>query len=325
VTTICHSIYDSITADWLKNTFLLGVDLTDDDGNDFPDILFEQAIRSAVSHIENDLGIVIDPWEVRNERHDASLKQWAEVWPIRFDQRPVKSFDSWSVQFGSFPEVDMPDGWMMGVDPRYGQYHIMPSEGSVVSGQLWQGFPLLPSLFNASQGFIPGYVKVNYTAGFDVRCGTATLPQGDTDLQVVLDPEVNDRYRVQITVTDAQGAANVLARNVSRDGFLIRAGTAPSTGDATISWVADTIPNDMKQAIGQLAAMLPLDIAGDLIAGAGIASFSTSMDGISQSIGTTSSATNSGYGSRVLQFSKELKSSMQALRAAWRLPGVGAV
>ena len=43
------SIYDSLTRDWLTSTFLLGVDLTLDDGSSFPDVVFDQAIRGAVS------------------------------------------------------------------------------------------------------------------------------------------------------------------------------------------------------------------------------------------------------------------------------------
>lgn len=78
------------------------------------------------------------------------------------------------------------------------------------------------------------------------------------------------------------------------------------------------IPALAKQCIGWIASMLPLDTAGDLIAGAGIASFSISMDGLSQSIGTTSSATNSGYGARVLSYTKQLDKFLPVLRRQFR-------
>ena len=39
------SIYDLVTADWLKNTFLLGIDLTLDDGSPYPDVIYEQSLR----------------------------------------------------------------------------------------------------------------------------------------------------------------------------------------------------------------------------------------------------------------------------------------
>jgi hypothetical protein len=67
------------------------------------------------------------------------------------------------------------------------------------------------------------------------------------------------------------------------------------------------VPADLIEMVGMLASMGPLGIAGDLLGGAGIASQSISIDGLSQSFNTTSSATNSGYGSRILQYQKALK------------------
>ena len=66
--------------------------------------------------------------------------------------------------------------------------------------------------------------------------------------------------------------------------------------------------------IGWMAALLPLDTAGDLIAGAGIATKSVSIDGLSTSIGTTSSATNAGYGARILSYQKQMAMTMASLR-----------
>lgn len=77
------------------------------------------------------------------------------------------------------------------------------------------------------------------------------------------------------------------------------------------------IPSDLKHAIGMMAAIGPFNIAGDLIAGAGIASKSISIPGLSQSVGTTSSATNSGYGARIGEYQKELKELLPALRARY--------
>lgn len=79
----------------------------------------------------------------------------------------------------------------------------------------------------------------------------------------------------------------------------------------------DSIDVDLLHAIAMTAAIGPLNIAGDLIAGAGIASKSMSIPGLSQSISTTSSATNSGYGSRIVEYQKELKELLPQLRARY--------
>jgi hypothetical protein len=78
---------------------------------------------------------------------------------------------------------------------------------------------------------------------------------------------------------------------------------------------SDEIPNDVKHLIGMQAAIGPLNIAGDLLVGAGIASKTVSMPGLSQTVNTTSSATNSGYGSRILEYQKEIKDLLPQIKA----------
>jgi len=80
----------------------------------------------------------------------------------------------------------------------------------------------------------------------------------------------------------------------------------------------DPIPDDIKDLIGKIASFGPLNIAGDLIGGAGIASQSLSIDGLSQMINTTSSATNAGYGARILQYSREIKEVIPELRRYYK-------
>jgi hypothetical protein len=80
----------------------------------------------------------------------------------------------------------------------------------------------------------------------------------------------------------------------------------------------DPVPDDIKDLIGKIASFGPLNIAGDLIGGAGIASQSLSIDGLSQMINTTSSATNAGYGARILQYSREIKEVIPELRRYYK-------
>lgn len=74
------------------------------------------------------------------------------------------------------------------------------------------------------------------------------------------------------------------------------------------------LPADLKHLVAMAASIGVLNIAGDLLAGAGIASQSISVPGLSQSIGTTSSATNSGYGARIIEYQKEIKEALPNLR-----------
>ena len=77
------------------------------------------------------------------------------------------------------------------------------------------------------------------------------------------------------------------------------------------------VPYDLRHAVGMIASFGPFNIAGDLLGGAGIASQSISLDGLSQSFNTTSSATNAGYGARLVQYNKELKAMLPQLYRAY--------
>jgi hypothetical protein len=88
--------------------------------------------------------------------------------------------------------------------------------------------------------------------------------------------------------------------------------------DYVAGFEAGALPYAIREVIGKKAAFGPLNIAGDLIAGAGIANQSISMDGLSQSIGTTSSATNAGYGSRLIQYDKEIKQVLPTLKKYYK-------
>jgi len=138
-----------------------------------------------------------------------------------------------------------------------------------------------------------------------------------------------------------------LSSRVTNDGvysknmFIVPAVGAPSTNIVVFSgvtphlglWINNKIPNywqatyctgftkmptDMMNVIGKLAAINLFHIKGDLILGAGIASQSIGIDGLSQSISTTSSATNAGYGARIINYMNDLKINVPRLEAKYR-------
>lgn len=78
------------------------------------------------------------------------------------------------------------------------------------------------------------------------------------------------------------------------------------------------IPQNLIDMIGKEASMGPLNIGGDLLGGAGIASQSISLDGLSTTFNTTSSATNAGFGARLIQYTKENKESYADVKAYYR-------
>lgn len=79
----------------------------------------------------------------------------------------------------------------------------------------------------------------------------------------------------------------------------------------------DQMPMDLINLTGKLASFGPLGIAGDLILGAGISSQSLGVDGLSQSISSTSSATNAGYGARLVQYEREIKATIPRIKLVY--------
>jgi len=80
----------------------------------------------------------------------------------------------------------------------------------------------------------------------------------------------------------------------------------------------DKIPLDIVDVIGKSASIDILNVLGDILLGAGIANQSISIDGLSQSVGTTQSATNSAFGARIGQYEREIKNDLPNLIDRYR-------
>ena len=313
-------IYEQITHQWLKDTFLLGIDLTLDDGSPFPDIVFEQSIQAAIRHVESELGVCIEPFTVTQEAHDAERQNRFSYWPFRLDHRPVQRVDAMRIKFGSYQGVDIPTSWARFTSNTHGQLNLIPSQESLGSYFFTAGVPLMGGYgIYEDREYIPSYFEFDYTAGFETREGTALWPAGETTLRIDLDPRILLKYNVTTNLNDVR----VIRKG--QDGFTLSASTAP-TEDTEVTWVADTLPADLKHAIGiKGATLLLLHVAGDLILGAGIASQSLSVDGLSQSVDTTSSAMYNGYSARAHDLGKQYEGVIKALKSQYTMTQFGVV
>ena len=287
--------------------------------------MFADSLQRAVKALEHELSIQIDPFSHLDEHHDAVPEQHQSYWPFRLDNRPVSRVRACRIAYGTSQQQTIPEKWINVFAHDHGVVHLVPT-GGALTGFVYSGsLPLLMQSAFTPTTWIPGFFRFDYDSGFQTARGTVTIPAGERDASVTFDEAFVGRYDLDVTFDDPEITRGVTGYDVThRDvkGFALRLRTAPQGGDLTLAWTASTIPADLKAVIGMMAAMLPLNIAGDLIAGAGIANFSISMDGLSQSIGTTASATNAGYGARVLQFRKEIDQHLPALRARYRMPNI---
>lgn len=88
----------------------------------------------------------------------------------------------------------------------------------------------------------------------------------------------------------------------------------------------DDIPVDILNVVGKLAAVGLFSMLGDIILGQpGITGMSLGVDGLSQSIQTTMSAGNSGYGARIKQYAAEIDMTLKRLRLFYKSFNIAAL
>jgi hypothetical protein len=250
-----ESLTHIMTVQNLKDIYLTGLDLTDDQGNPYPDIMYEFGIRAAIGWVERYLDIDVRPKDRTQapygpERQDYDSANWQQWGFVQVDHYPIISVAEVALYWPSSSEaIVFPSEWYS-PDLMSGQVNLIPTSGSLAQAMVLGG-AYLPTILS-SIPFIPRALAIKYISGFAIG----------------------------------------------------------------------TLPDDIRDMIGKKACFPILNTAGDLIAGAGIANLSISMDGLSQSIGTTSSATNSGYGARLLQYSKEIKEDKATIKRYYKNVGL---
>lgn len=325
---------DIITADLLKKTVLVGIDLTDDAGDAYPDELFEEAIEQAISLIEEELEITIDPFTVNNERHDLYNDQRNAWYGQQLDRRPLKEIKDLKISYGNYTPVQIPDAWLNITSPETASVSLIPTAESIGTFRFSNVLPLLidPIANYGTYSRVPAYFSYDYTAGFTMIEGTITVPQGQTEVaDIAIAETLIDRPRFIFEITDdgngnIQGAIppTVKAFGLSDKSFSVEISAAGQQGDVVISYKLHTVPPLIIKAILYTAALLPLDTAGDLLAGAGIGQFSVAVDGLSQNIATTASATSAGYGAKIISYKDQLKTTMAALKKKYKVSKIAA-
>ena len=319
-----------LTIEWLKKGFLDGVDLTMDDGTPFSDEMWVQAMKTSTNWLRTQLDISL-PREVYVERKDFTPTQWREFAMIVLSRRPVQRVISMNLMFGGGRIMEVPPEWIQLYLPEGGQLQMVPVAGQASSWPL-QALGYFQNWSFVSYGYLPGLYEAKYVAGYDVpyeeywtfnmgdwypdnivfngrmiiqrsAVGTETAVTLRVHGKTIADPDTTTHEDIEVgngaTVTTVNGWSYV--SNVE-----LKTGTATGKFKLSGNFHDNTnhgdyypIPAELLDLAGKYAAGYPLNTAGDLVAGAGIASKSTNIDGAGTSVGTTSSATNAGYGARI--------------------------
>ena len=259
------------------------------------------------------------------------------------DKRPVRRLTRVQVQVGNFPPTDVPLDWWEIVDGDLGQVRLMPGVQSwavSASGNI--------VMLMLQRQYQPGIWRFDYTAGFDgiegmsttYALGTYTKPALVGFLQATPStaPASSQSFTATFVGADKLGkpATDVLTWaagdadpktgtvdfwTVSSATFAATAGTPMFTVESMPTYPLDASILDL---VGNWATFGISDIAGDLLGGSGIASWSRSQDGASTNVNTTSSPENHGFSAKQKQQRLRIKELDEAIKRRYSMPGIGA-
>jgi len=218
--------YDSVlTVANLKDWFMFGLDLTDDDGYPFPTPMFEFAIRVAIDSLEKTLNIKIKPTTIYQEFQDFYASDYRDFAFIQLNHYPLISVENVYIWYPTAQApILFPHEWYQ-IRKERGQVNLIPTSGSLSNILMGRGGDYLTFVWRGYD-FMPNLWRIDYTAGLGSR-------------------------------------------------------------DANNNIVTE-VPSDLVGVIGKMACFYPLAIAGDLVGGIAVASKSIGIDGLSQSLNTTS-------------------------------------
>lgn len=157
-----------------------------------------------------------------------------------------------------------------------------------------------------------GFIQLAHNPVKEVKRVTLMYGQ-QRAVEIPLDWVQLNKLTGQITLFPSAGSANslIIGQTGLLFGFQSQWDWAPMLWE--VEYTAGIDENDpaipfalLKETIFKRASMGILNVWGDLIIGAGIASQSVSIDGISQSIGTTQSAMFGGASARIEAYAKDI-------------------
>lgn len=234
----------------VREKYMWGVSIKDQNGDEIPDHVFVQYIREAQEQLTKFLNLKLEK-QVIVESLDFRREDWKR-WGYVHCTYPVVCPLTLEGFINTVKQITYPPEWLSArtinddANLHHRNLYVVPAGNSTAhsSAVIYSG--IIPQLGIVESNHIPNYWAVKYVTGWE------------------------------------------------------------------------RVPKDIIAAIGKMASINLFHIAGDLILGAGIASFSLGLDGLSQSISTTSSATNAGYGARILGYVNDLKRETPQLKDYYR-------
>jgi hypothetical protein len=317
------SIYELVTPQWVKDTFLRGLDnyLQDEDGIPFPESMYEQCTAQAVASVQSELDLCLDVTTITQERQDWNVEDIDAGIPLYVFQRPLHSVQALRWKYGQLRIFTVPSSWINILNPVFGRMHVIPTALSPSVTLTTNVFPY----FFSNANYMPGWWDIDYTAGFRYYKGSVVIAQGQQTATVTFAADetfLSSAYAVYTTRSGPTAAdllmePQIVSKGVA--GFTIKLPSVVAGTSLTVNWIVSDLPADLRQVLGIRAALLPLFTAGDLVFGAGVQSRQIGVDGLSQQLSTTKAGAAGGaFAGRVNSLQTQALDLMNNLRGKYR-------
>lgn len=158
-----------VTVEQVKKRWAYGIDMTDGNGVELPDEVWQSYIDTAVSLLEHDLDICITPVDFYgdcSEKKDYYANDYSQWGYFRLNNIPVISVKSLKAVYPSSPAVEYPVEWLR-VQKHDGIIRIIPNSQYSAQYMIGQSGQFVPELFK-NQGSVPLLWEFEYRAGFEL-------------------------------------------------------------------------------------------------------------------------------------------------------------
>lgn len=176
----------------------------------------------------------------------------------------------------------------------------------------WQQFPILQTRYPVREplsltGFLNKIEQIIYPQQW-LLCQRDSNKLGKRRISVVPNG-----------ASTAHGDANIVLTGITAQLGFQAYSNIPDYWDMQYitGFDIDQLPSDLLNILGKLISIQLFNIAGDLVLGAGIASSRISIDGLSQDVQTTSSAENSSFSARIIQYKKDIEESLKRIKLTY--------
>jgi hypothetical protein len=154
-----------INSQQLREAYLTGVKQTDQQGNPFPNLVYDIAIQNAISWFEITTKIHTTDFVVADEIHDYHAEEYLRWSYLQVYEYPVQSVTSIQAIYPTGQTILLfPSTWIKAY-PASGQIHLVPTAGTLTQVLIGQGGSYIPLLEGRFEYF-PSLFHIAYTAGF---------------------------------------------------------------------------------------------------------------------------------------------------------------